>query len=420
MKKLTALLLSVLFIAYGAATVSSAAENPDAEIVFEEDFERYEKDVNVNSTSMTNLFVCDYNSIGDGMISVQETSDGNLYLLSHVFTQIYTGTPVIGGYEFSLDIIEAQGRLQSGVLIRAPKTDAAYYEGDGYPDTSTCLSGLYLTPHSNSIGVNVKTYNASAASTSYIDNNVKDFALPDGVKLPYNLTVKDDTEKIEIYCGGSLICSIVMSEPGKTYENHQAKDPCFAKAVLYDASGGEIASYDDPLLQSSGSIVGWSTRASNMAVDNVKLSADKTYAALLAINAVPAKVTAKNLADAAAKTARARELYDALTDEQKALITNSDRLAKAEEAVKELTPATTEKPEEPTGAATEPPAQTQAAATEPLTDEKPAQTADNETGAAQETETRIIDDSLTVWILIAVMIALVFVTAGFVAVKRRK
>lgn len=415
MKRFLCVLLSAVFFAGGLFSVS-AAENNGLDLIFEEDFENYEKDVNVNSTSMSNVFVCDYNSIGDGMISVQESSDGGLYLLNHVFTQIFIDTPIVGSYEFSLDVIEAQGKLQSGVLVRAPKTEAAYYEGDGYPDTSTCLSGLYITPHANSVGVNVKTYNAGAASTSYINNNLKEFPLPDGVKLPYELKIKDDTEKIEVYCGGFLICSVLTSEPGKTYENHQAKDPCFGKAVLCDASGAEIASYTDTLLQSDGSVVGWSTRASNMAVDNIKLYAEKTYGALLAINVVPAKVTKKNLSDAQTKVKRARDLYDALTDEQKARITNVERLIKAEAAIKELAPETAKPQEIPTEAATQPVTGT---LTETLTEPAPAQT-EKAAETEEETEIKIIDDSLTVWILIAVMIALAFTTAGFVIVKTRK
>lgn len=423
MKKFIVLLLSVIFIAGGLVTVSSAVEENRLDPIYEEDFESYEKGVNVSSTSASGVFVCEYNSIGDGLISVNEESDGNLYLLSHVFTQIYIDTPIVGAYEFSLDVLEAQGRLQSGILVRAPKTEAAYYEGDGYPDTSTCLSGLFITPHAGSIGVNIKTYNANAASTSYIDNNLTEFQLPSGVKFPYNVKIKDDTEKIELYCGGELICSVVMSGPGKTYENHQAASPCFGKAVLYDTTGAEIASYSDPLLQSDGSIIGWTTRASNMAVDNVRLFADKTYGVLLAVNAVPAKITKKNLSDAAAKAVRARELYDALSEDQKAFITNIERLVKAEAAIKELMPETTGPKEEPPAATEEPAA---VSTYEIPIDTVPAKTHPEETGtkaavtAEEVTEINIIDDSLTVWILIAVMIALIFATAGFVIVKTRK
>lgn len=417
-KIVSAILLLALFVT-GLAIAPDAAGEDGAEVIFKEDFESYESGVDVNSTSMSSVFVCDYNSIGDGSISVSEASSGNLYLRSHVFTQIYIGTPIIGKYEFSLDVSEANGNIQAGVFVRAPKTIAAYYEGDGHPDTSTCLSGIYINPHKTSIGVNVKTYDAEADSTSNMQNNITMFDLPDGVRFPYTLKVKDDTEKIEIYCNDGLLCSVVMSEPGRIYEKHQATDPCFGKAVLYGKDGAEIATYKDPLLQSDGSVIGWSTRVSDISVDNIILKAEKTYAALLAINTVPAKVTKKNLKEAAEKVRAARELYDALTDGQKALITNLDRLTKAETEVKALTPETTEAKEVPTEALTE-------TVTASLTDEPtaaPAEKAETEKDAKEteeEIDIKTVDDSLAIWILISVMIAAAFATAGFVVIKLRK
>ncbi len=418
MKKFSVLLIAALLVtACVPALPATAAE--DIGVIYEEGFESYEKDVNVNSTSMTNVFVCDYNSIGDGLISVVESSDGNLYLKSHVFTQIYTDTPITGAYEFSLDVFGAQGNIQSGVLVRAPKTEAAYYESDGYPDTSTCLSGIYINPHENKINVNVKTYNAGAESTCYIDNNMTVFRLPDGVTFPYNLKIKDDTKRISILVNDELICAVEMSEPGKTYENHQATEECFGLAVMYDKDGKEIGRYKDPLLQSKGATVGWSTRACDMEVDNVKLSAGKTYAALLAISVIPAKVTKRTLEDAQAKVKHARELYDALPDDQKALITNVNKLTDAEEIIKKLAPETTAE------ITTEPAADTQtetetAVVTTAADDGTGNGTTAAETAAEEETVTMTADDSLVIYILIAVMIAAVFAAAGFAVIKLRR
>ena len=90
MKKFSVLLIAALLItACVPALPATAAE--DIGVIYEEGFESYEKDVNVNSTSMTNVFVCDYNSIGDGLISVVESSDGNLYLKA-TFSRRYTRT----------------------------------------------------------------------------------------------------------------------------------------------------------------------------------------------------------------------------------------------------------------------------------------------------------------------------------------
>ncbi|MBQ3869447.1 MAG: hypothetical protein II777_02780 [Clostridia bacterium] len=422
MKRFTAAVLSAIIAVLCFPGAAQAAGGEEPEVIFEENFESYESGVDVNSTSMTNVFVCDYNSIGDGLIAVSESPDGNLYLRSHVFTQIYVGAPITGAYEFSLDVLEAQGNVQSGVLIRAPKTDAAYYEGDGNPDTSTCLSGIYVNPHKDGVAVNVKTYDENSEQTNFVKNNIKVFALPDGVtSYPYNLKIKDDTEKIEIYCGGELLCSVVMSEPGKKYARHQAADKCFGKAVLYDKDGKELAVYTDPLLQCDGSIVGWSTRVADMCVDNVVLKTGKTYAAMLAVNVIPVKITKKNLKDASEKVKHARELYDALDEEQKALVPNIDRLTKAEKTVADLTPATTGPKEEPTEAPTE-------AVTESVTGavtgaQTGIQTQSGEPiteKAAEEIEIKTVDDSLAIWILASVMIAAVLATAGFVFVKLRK
>ena len=112
-KKLLAFLLALCLMTGGFTLVALAADgDSDLVVIFEENFEEYEKDVNVSSTLMPDFFVNDANAIGDGYIKVLEATDGNLYLQSHVFTQIYSATPIVGAYEFSLDIHEAQGKVQ--------------------------------------------------------------------------------------------------------------------------------------------------------------------------------------------------------------------------------------------------------------------------------------------------------------------
>lgn len=403
-------ILAVTALLFCLILPANAAED-GLELLFEEDFEEYENGVNVNSTKLPELFVCEYNSIGDGIICVNEGKGGELRLLSHVFTQIYIGTPVIGAYEFSLDVSEAHGNVQSGIFVRAPKTDAAYYEGDGYPDTSTCLSGLFITPHTSSIGVNVKTFNKDAASTSYLDNNLIKFDLPDGVKFPYTLRVTDDGERINLFCNDTKICTVAVSEPGRIYVEHQATDPCFGAAVVYDGAGNELASLHDTLLQSDGSVIGWATRAANLEVDNIKIKTGRVYKTLLAVAKIPVKITEKNAADAADLAKTARGLYDSLSDADRALITNVERLTKAEAAVAELIPETTvtDPP------ATEPP-QTDTT-TDGITAAPDAQTADT---AEEAAGTEYTDDSLVVWILIAVMLAMAGAAAGFIVLKVRK
>ena len=153
-KKLFALLLALCLTAGGLTLLPLAAEDEGSELslIFEENFEEYEADVNVSSTLMPDFFVSDANAIGDGYIKVIEAASGNLYLQSHVFSQVYSATPIVGAYEFSLDIHEAQGQVQTGVFIRAPKTAAAYYEADGHPNTSVCQAGLFLYTAGDKLG----------------------------------------------------------------------------------------------------------------------------------------------------------------------------------------------------------------------------------------------------------------------------
>ena len=431
-KKLLALLLALCLTAGGFTLVALAAEGDDDLIlIFEENFEEYEKDVNASSTMMPNFFVCDANSIGDGVISVQETNTGNLYLWSHVFSQVYSATPIVGAYEFSLDIHEAQGKCQTGVFIRAPKTAAAFYEGDGHPDTSVCQGGLFIYSYSSSIGVNVKTYDAAASGTAYLQNNTVTFNLPQGTAYPYNLRFVDSGSEIAIYVSDTLICRVTYSDPGQVYDRHESEGKFFGSAKLYDAEGNEKGSYTDPLLSSDSPYIGWTTRAANMSVDNVTVKVEAAYQALLAINKLPTKVTDKNVEDAKEIAEEARALYDALPEDKKALVINYQKLTKAEEsisAIENVTEAPTEAPTEPetepvtepaetpTEAPTDPATQAPADTVEPPSEEDTVVTTDGET----EPEVKVMDDSLWIWILIAIMIVAVCGAAGFITIKVRK
>ena len=307
-KKLLALLLALCLMTGGFTLVALAADgDSDLVLIFEENFEEYQKDVNVSSTLMPNFFVCDANSIGDGIIHVQEATDGNLYLKSHVFTQIYSATPIVGAYELSLDIFVAQGTKQTGVFIRAPKTNAAYYEADQYPETSVCQAGLFLYTRGDKLGVNVKTYDATADKNAFLQNNTVEFPLPAGTAHPYTLRVVDANNEIQIYVNGTLMCRVTYADPGKTYAKHESTGKFYGSAKLFDAQGNEKGSYTDPLLSSDGSYVGWTTRVADMVVDNISVKAEAAYQALLAINKLPSKVTEKNIEDVKELAATAKK-----------------------------------------------------------------------------------------------------------------
>ena len=433
-KKLLALLLALCLMAGGLTlTALSADGDSDLVLIFEENFEEYQKDVNVSSTLMPNFFVCDANSIGDGYIQVLEAGSGNLYLQSHVFTQVYSATPIVGAYELSLDVLECQGKAQSGFFIRAPKTNAAYYEADGHPDTSTCHGGLFLYAHGSDLGVNVKTYDENASGTAYLQNNTVTFPLPEGASYPYTLRVTDTASEISVFVNDTLICRVAYADLGQVYGKHESEGKFFGSAKLFDAEGKELAAYANPLLSSDASYVGWTTRAANMSVDNVTVKVENAYRTVLAINELPAKITEKNMADAKEAAAVARELYDSLSEDQKALVINFGKLTKAEDAISAIENATeaptdapteppteepTEPDETPTEAPTDPVESPTDGSTEAPTDpeEETVPTTDGET----EPEVRIIDDSLVIWILIAVMIVAVLGAAAYVTVKTRK
>ena len=442
-KKLLALLLALCLMTGGFTLVALAADGDgDLILIFEENFEEYQKDVNVSSTLMPNFFINDANSIGDGYIKVQEAASGNLYLQSHVFTQIYSATPIVGAYEFSLDIHEAQGSVQTGVFIRASKTDAPYYEADGHPDTSTGRAGLFLYTRGSELGVNVKTYDAAAENTSCLQNNTVVFPLPEGASYPYNLCVKDSGSEIVISINGTLICRVTFSDPGKVYSNqHESEGKFFGSAKLFDAEGKELASYASPLLSSDGSYVGWTTRAANMSVDNVTVKVEAAYQTLLAIGKLPSKVTEKNMEEAKEIAAEARALYDALPEDKKALVINLGKLTKAEDAISAIENATeaptepvteppveiaTEPDETPTEAPTDPVDTPTDSSTDADTDgvteapTDPEEDTEDATDGETEPEVRIIDDSLFIWILIAVMIVAVLGAAAYITVETRK
>lgn len=441
-KKLLALLLALCLMTGGFTLVALAADGDgDLILIFEENFEEYQKDVNVSSTLMPNFFINDANSIGDGYIKVQEAASGNLYLQSHVFTQVYSATPIVGAYEFSLDVLECQGKAQSGIFIRAPKTNAAYYEADGHPDTSTCHGGLFLYAHGSDLGVNVKTYDEKASGTSYLQNNTVTFPLPEGAAYPYTVRVVDTASEISIFVNDTLICRVTFADPGQVYGSHESEGKFFGSAKLFDAEGKELASYASPLLSSDGSYVGWTTRAANMSVDNVTVKVEAAYQTLLAIGKLPSKVTEKNMEEAKEIAAEARALYDALPEDKKALVINYGKLTKAEESIDAIENATeaptepvteppveiaTEPGETPTEAPTDPVETPTDSSTDAETDgiteapTDPEEDTEDATDGETEPEVRIMDDSLFIWILIAVMIVAVLGAAAYITVEMRK
>ena len=331
---LTISLSTVPFVAFADKSIDDGGLT----VVVDENFESCKTDAGIPATAMSGFFAYEANGIGDGYIKVQETADGGKHLQSHVFTQVYNETPIVGAYEFSLDVLAVGGSVpQCGVFVRALKTAPAFYEADGHPDTSTCQSGLLLYPRADQLGVNIKTYDSSwTACEAYVQNNTHMFDLPEGATYPYNLRVTDTAEEICIYVNDTLMCRITVSDPGKTYEKHASSAGCYAAATLYDAKGNELGAYTDTLLGSDGAIFGWATRANDMAVDDVCVKLGNLQITLLSIDELPSQITPANLDEAKEAVITARALYDSLSADGKAYISNYGKLTETEAAIAEL------------------------------------------------------------------------------------
>jgi hypothetical protein len=284
---------------------------------------------------MKDFFNSEANPVGNSFIRVVQDEGGNWYLKSVVFTEIFNAIPIVGSYAFSLDILGAGGAVSSGVFVRGLDTAPAFYEADSYPDASTTRSGLMLYPRADKLGVNVKTYDPNrTADNAFLKNNTVMFDLPAGVTYPYTLKVTDTSEEIAVYVNNTLICRITLSDPGKTYEKHDSDETCYGSAKLYAADGRELASYTDTLLDCDGALFGWATRASDISVDNVRVWIGKAQQTAQAIGKIPTTVTAANLNKATELATAARALYDSLSDAEKELIVNYDKLTDTETAIK--------------------------------------------------------------------------------------
>ncbi len=276
--RLLALLLSA-GMTVGAVTATAYAAPAEGEPIVDECFDDYDDKYDAKSTMLFPTFMIDANSIGEGYVQVQENPDtGNLHLKSHVFTQVYTAEPIKGGYVFSMDVFQTQGNRECAIFMRAPLCgENAFYEKDGSEDTNAaCRTGIVINSHHTSIDVNIKSYSAKATESAHLVQNIFTFELPEGVTLGQqeytNFKVIDTGTEMSIYVADHLICRIALSEPAGGYSRAEITEKCFHKAVLYNAEGTELATIDNPLVQSEGSTIGWATRVADMIVDDVYLA----------------------------------------------------------------------------------------------------------------------------------------------------
>lgn len=374
--RIPVLCLALLLLGTAATVLPGAAE---LSVVFEENFDEYEGDVNASATKLATFFHVDANAIGDGYVRVEEDpSNGNLYLKNHVFTQVYSKTGIRDPYEFAMTVYEMQGGHQAGVFFRAPTCDCAYYEGDGGdPDnqTSTGRSGIWVFVYQDRISVNIKAFDNSKPAK--VANIYHAFPLPEGSDYGKGIELRiiDNGTDAQIMADGTLVCTLKFSEETGRKWTQNGIDRAimlFKTVTMLGADGAEILTASDTYVSATESTIGWATRVADMRIDNVRV-----------------------LMQTAQETTGA-----AVTDTE----------PESTGSVSETEPDSTVSAAENVTTAPVP------ASTGSETEEETGTEAGTTAGIITET----VDDSLAIWIMVAVMLVAVGVTGGIVTTKKRR
>ena len=275
--RLQAALLALILCVSGL-TFPALADD-DYAVFVDECFDDFEEGVKGSETSLSPAFTIEANSIGDGYVRVEEDPDGNLFLMSHVFTQVYLTNALTDPYVFSVSSSEMQGAHQAGVFLRAPQGSGAYYEGDGgdpQRGTSTGMSGIWFYTYGNKLEVNVKTFDGKMPNK--IADNTVSFDMPEGAYCGngqyVTLRFEDDGETIAVYADDGLVCTVVLSvgEDTKRARSAGVNAVCCKTVRVLDADGNEALSVSDTLVSLNESVVGWATRVANIKIDNVYIA----------------------------------------------------------------------------------------------------------------------------------------------------
>ncbi len=158
-----------------------------------------------------------------------------------------------------------------------------YYESDWYgewggTDGAQGIggSGIYVSAGAEGLIVTVKSYTEDAMNVSSKPTVIP---YPDDVFYDefFNVTFFDNgVDKIDIYLNNKPFAVIELSEAGVVYDidANVAEDAYFGKAVLKDASGEELASFEKTRINSKSSQLAFATRGGpsvEILVDNIKL-----------------------------------------------------------------------------------------------------------------------------------------------------
>lgn len=283
-KKVLTLFLALVLCLTGLlfpAVVEAEDDVIEDDVIIDETFDDYEAGTEGSATKLSKLFAIEANAIGDSFVRVNEDENGNLNLLSCVFTQVYLQEPLKGPYTFSVSSPGMQGGHQAGFFLRAPASAGAYYEGDaGDPErpTSCGFSGLWFYGYGDQLEVNVKTLDASMPFK--IKDNTVALPMPQGSCCgngqSADFRFEDDGTSCKVFIDNALVCTAVFSvgENNKKARTAGISASCFKTVTVLDADGNQLMTVENTLVSSTESVVGWATRVSAIWVDNVRIEAD--------------------------------------------------------------------------------------------------------------------------------------------------
>lgn len=247
--------------------------------------------------------------------------------------------------------------------------------GDPDNQTSTGRSGIWVFVYRDRISVNIKAFDNSKPAK--VANIYHAFPLPEGSDYGKGIELRiiDNGTDAQIMADGTLVCTLKFSEETGRKWTQNGIDRAimlFKTVTMLGADGAEILTVSDTYVSATESTIGWATRVADMRIDNVRV-----------------------LMQTAQETTGA-----AVTDTE----------PESTGSVSETEPDSTASATENVTTAPVP------ASTGSETEEETGTEAGTTAGIITET----VDDSLAIWIMVAVMLVAVGVTGGIVTAKKRR
>lgn len=193
------------------------------------------------------------------------------------FTQLTSTHRLEGPYEFSVDL-KAPNNQFFGVFVRStdePLNGTPYYEHDGSKnadggDDNECIgaTGVYVIPRGDKILLCVKTADASQPKGIGTDKTL--FETGHDISAETTpLRFADDGEKIAVYVGGDLVCTVGLT--GRSENDLMSQYPVFTRVRITDADGAEVKVVDNCRVSADFSTVAFGMRINSANIDNIDL-----------------------------------------------------------------------------------------------------------------------------------------------------